>query len=179
MNRLGACKTRHSHPAIRAERLCKYTNTRQQCVETYVPYRSPTDWSLKLLPHLCGRVFPGEAVREARLRHKDECVEHARGRARVAAVQKMVNGVDIFGGAVREEKTGRPSPPGRQRRCAYARRSSAKPVHEIQDRYDAVREHEELHGRPAADESISQTGSEQKISFGCCQTAAERLSPID
>lgn len=53
-----------------------------------------------------------------------------------------------------------------QRRHACAGRSGAKPVHEMQDRYDAVWGHEELGRRPAADKSVSQTGSERGESWG-------------
>lgn len=67
------------------------------------------EWSFELLLRLRGRVFPGGAVREGRLRYRDERVWHARGRARVAAVQELMNVVDISGGAVREEKPGGPS----------------------------------------------------------------------
>lgn len=58
---------------------------------------------------LCGSVFPCGAVHEGRLWYRDESVWHARGRAQVAAVQELVNVVDISGGAVREEKPGGPS----------------------------------------------------------------------
>lgn len=104
-------------------------------------------WSFELLLRLCGRVFPGGAVREVRLWYRNECVWHARGRARVAAVQELVYAVDISCGAVREEKSGGPSRPGRQRLRACARRSGAKPVHEMQSEYDAIRRYEALRMR--------------------------------
>lgn len=78
-------------------------------------------------------------MREGRLRCRDECVGHARGRAQVAAVQEMVILVDISGGAVREETPGRPSHPGRRRRRARARQSYAQPGSDVLGHEDAER----------------------------------------